>query len=161
MILKLSLDLPEDAGFLTATRQIARILLRAMAVVETDVEDLELIIGELSTNVVRHAHSRQNRYCLKMEFYAEEAVLIIEDKGSGFAPGDVPEPGERPDTLTGGGGERIGGYGMRLVEALADKLEWKPTNPHGTTVRAVVDLHYLTPEATERAKRLDSDNDNP
>lgn len=154
MILKLSLDLPEDVGFVQVTRRIARTLLENLKAVEADIDDLELLIGELCTNVVRHAHSDENHFIVCLEFFADRVELTVEDQGEGFAFQNVPEAGTtRADTLTGG--ERIGGYGMRLVEALADRLEFRRTTPQGTTVRAVVELHYLTEAAEARAEKLD------
>jgi anti-sigma regulatory factor (Ser/Thr protein kinase) len=76
------------------------------------------------------------------------------DTGEGFAFKDVPEVGSaRADTITGG--ERIGGFGMGLVRALADKLEFHRTDPHGTTVHASVALHYPSPNDQQKAQALD------
>jgi serine/threonine-protein kinase RsbW len=155
MILKLALDMPEDVGMVQVARLIARTLLTNMNVDEGDVGDLELLVGELCTNVVRHADSDEQRYRVALEFFANHVELTVEDRGKGFSFKDVPEAGTpRPDTLTGG--ERIGGFGMRLVEALADRLEFRRSDSQGTTVCASVDLHYKTPDAERRAESLDT-----
>ena len=155
MILKLSLDMPEDVGMVQVARLIARTLLENMSVVDSDVGDLELLMGELCTNVVRHAEPEDERYRIALEFFADHVELTVEDRGKGFAFKNLPEAGTaRPDTLTGG--ERIGGFGMRLIEALADRLEFQRSDSQGTTVRACVDLHYKTPDAEARAEKLDS-----
>ncbi len=52
----------------------------------------------------------------------------------------VPDPGtERRNDGLGFdtfGGERFGGWGLPMVETLADTVEYLPANPHGTVVRA-------------------------
>ena len=155
MILKLTLDLPEDGDYIRITRMLGRTLLTELHVVEPDIDDLELLIGELCTNVVRHAHTTSGRFRVVQEFLAERVVLTVEDTGKGFAFHDVPEPGtERPDTI--GGGERIGGFGMSLVRALADRLQFARSDPQGTTVHAEVELHYRTPEDHDKARKMDA-----
>lgn len=155
MILKLALDMPEDIGMVQVARLIARTLLTNMNVDDADVGDLELLVGELCTNVVRHADSDEQRYRVALEFFADHVQLMVEDRGKGFSFKDVPEAGtERPDTITGG--ERIGGFGMRLVEALADRLEFRRSDSQGTTVCATVELHYKTRDAERRAEALDT-----
>ena len=154
MILRLSLDLPEDGEFVRITRVLGRTLLEHLQVEEGDISDLELLVGELCTNVIRHADTVHERFRVILEYHADKVELIVEDTGRGFSFKDVPEAGtERPDTL--GGGERFGGYGMSLVRALADRLEFHRTDPQGTTVRAEVALHYQSPEAAQKAEKME------
>ena len=158
MILKLSLNLPEDGTYVRIARRLCRALLEELAVVESDTDDLEILIGELCTNVVRHAQDSDGRYQVVMEFHAHHVDLTVIDTGTGFAPAEVAAPGtERPDTLSGAtGARRIGGYGMSLIAALADTLEFKPTEPQGTTVHARVALHYPSSESEQKARSLDA-----
>ena len=57
MILRLSLDLPEDATYIRTTRLLSRCLLVDMKVNQTIIDDVETIVAELCSNVVRHAQS--------------------------------------------------------------------------------------------------------
>jgi serine/threonine-protein kinase RsbW len=156
MILRLSLDLPEDGEFVRITRVLGRTLLEHLQVVDSDVADLELLVGELCTNVLRHARSNDGRFRVALEYHADRVDLTVQDTGEGFTFRDVPDAGTtRADTLAGG--ERIGGFGMGLVRALADKLEFHRTDPHGTTVQARVDLHYETRAAAEKAAAMEDD----
>lgn len=154
MILRLSLDLPEDGEFVRITRVLGRTLLEHLRVVQSDIADLELLVGELCTNVIRHADTTNGRFRVLLEYHAGHVELVVEDTGQGFSFKEVPKSGTpRPDTIMGG--ERIGGFGMGLIQALADKLEFRRTDPHGTTVRAEVELHYDTPEAARKAETME------
>lgn len=103
MILKLSLDLPEDQEYIHTTRLLSRTLLDDLRVVTQDKDDIETIVTELCTNVVRHAKSTEGRYHLIVEYHQEKVVITVEDQGLGFVPDAVAAPGtERPEGLAGG-----------------------------------------------------------
>ena len=160
MILKLSMDLPEDQDYMRLTRLLGRTLLEHLQVDEQDVVDLELMLGELCSNVIRHAHTCNGRFHVLLEYYADRVVVIVEDKGPGFSFKAVPEVGTlRPDNQAGG--DRIGGFGLQLIESLADRIEFRRTDPHGTTVRAEKRLHYQNPDAAETAIRMDETAGHP
>lgn len=142
MILKLSLDLPDDGAFVPLTRQFGRGLLEYLKVIPEDIGDVETIVTELVANVVRHAQSAHGRFQVTLEYYADRVVITVVDAGQGFTASDVPEAGSaRPDA---GGGERLGGFGLPLLDALSDLLEFTRTDPQGTTVRAEKKLRYET-----------------
>ena len=149
MILKLSLDMPDDGAFVPLTRQFGRGLLEYLKVFPEDIGDVETILGELVANVVRHAQSASGRFQVLLEYYADRVVITVVDAGEGFAFRDVPEVGSaRSD---GDGGERLGGFGLPLLDALSDLLEFSRTDPQGTTVRAEKRLRYETQKASDDA----------
>lgn len=153
MILRLSLDLPEDLAYVRLTRMLGRALLEHLRAVPVDIDDIELMVGELCANVVRHAQSHAGRFQVALEYHLDHVVLTVVDKGSGFSFKDIPPVGApRADF---GGGVRLGGFGFQLVQSLADRLEFRRSDPQGTTVRAEKRLRYQTPEAAEEAARLD------
>ncbi len=130
---RLSLDLPEDVAHLATVRHVAGDLLRSFAVSAQDIDDIKTLVGELATNAVRHAQSHGG-YRLVLELTDDSAVLTVSDTGVGFARACVAAPGTlRPDA---NGDERVGGWGLPLVELLADHVEYVPQEPRGTTVRA-------------------------
>lgn len=153
MILKLSLDLPENEAYVRITRLLGRTLLEHLQVIEQDVEDIELVVGELCTNVIRHARSDKGRFRVLIEYHHDRVAVTVEDYGKGFSFHDVARSGEmgseRFDTLTGG--DRFGGFGLYLVKTLADQLEFHRTDARGATVRAEKQLHYKTVEAAASA----------
>lgn len=152
MILRLSLDLPEDTTYIRTTRLLSRCLLEDIKVKRDTIADVEIIVTELCSNVIRHAQSKETHFLVTLEYYKPQIVITVKDTGRGFAQADVPPVGSaRPD---GDGGERYGGYGMSLLEGLSDKVDFTETDPHGTTVRVEKSLHYETQEdANEAAAR--------
>ena len=156
MILRLSLDLPEDLTYVRTTRLLSRTLLEDMKVNKSDIEDIETIVAELCTNVVRHAKSKETHFLVTLEYYKPQVVITVTDAGEGFTPKDVAPVGSvRADFE---GGERLGGWGMALVEGLTDKLDFTATDPRGTTVRAEKNLHYETKGDAQKAAERDTDS---
>jgi serine/threonine-protein kinase RsbW len=152
MILKLSLDMPDDEVYVPLTRQFGRGLLKYMNVVKEDIRDVEAIVTELITNVVRHAQSSEGRFQVSLEYYADRVIIIVVDAGNGFAFRDVSEIGSvRSD---GNGSERVGGFGLPIIDTLSDKLEFTRTAPQGMTVCAKKMLHYETQKAKDDADTM-------
>lgn len=153
MILMLSLNLPDDQAHIRTTRLLSRTLMEDIQVIQTDIDDVETIVGELCSNVVRHAHSKSGKYKVVLEYYKPRVVITVTDEGPGFVVGNVAAIGSaRPDL---GGGERLGGYGLVLLDGLSDKIDFTETDPHGTTVRVEKSLHYETQSGADEATSLD------
>jgi anti-sigma regulatory factor (Ser/Thr protein kinase) len=135
---RLSVELPEDTQYVRVIRRLSACLLEDLHVAREVVEDVETVVGEICTNVVRHARSERGLYRLTLEVSTDRLVVIVQDRGPGFDPAYVPLPGTlRPDA---DGGLRIGGMGLPLLASLTDRLAFLPADPHGTTVRAEVSL---------------------
>ena len=151
MILRVALDLPEDRAYVRMTRNICRALLEDNSIELSDIDDVEVIVGELCTNVIRHSGSATHHYTVTFEYHHARIVVTVADTGKGFDPILVPSAGTvRPDQEDG---ERIGGFGMPLLKALATHLEFTTTVPSGVTVRAEKALRYQTQMASEEAAR--------
>lgn len=155
MILKLTLDLPEHQAYIKITRLLGRTLLEYLRVVEKDIDDIEAVVGELCTNVIRHAQSGEGRFVVVLEYHDDRVVVRVEDTGRGFSFKDIAPIGAlRTDTLSEETRERVGGFGLHLVQLLADRLEFRRTDPQGTSVRAEKQLHYNSPAARAEASLL-------
>jgi len=153
MILRLSLDLPEDATYIRTTRLLSRCLMQDIKVTRQTIDDVELIVTELCSNVIRHAQSKEKHFLITLEYSKPQVVITVTDTGQGFSQEDVlPVGTARPD---GDGGERCGGYGMFLLEGLSDKVDFTATDPHGTTVRVEKNLHYETQGDADAATKRD------
>jgi len=149
-VLRLSFDLPIGISYVTHLRRTARCLVEHLGISKSDADDIELVLGELATNVVRHAGG--DGYRVEIEFCEDRATvtMIVTDRGDGLIPKDLPEPGSlRTDTLLAGvttaiapasPDDRIGGFGFPLIRAVMDRVEIAPNAPQGTIVRAIKHL---------------------
>jgi len=152
MILRLALDLPEDQAYLKLTRLFGRTLLQHMKVECDDVDDLEVVVGELCSNVVRHACSFDKRFRVILEYYPDSVNLMVEDHGLGFSFKDVPAIGTLRADFDGG--SRVGGFGLQLVRSLSDHLEFYRSDHNGSIVKAQKMLRYQTIEAADEARLM-------
>jgi anti-sigma regulatory factor (Ser/Thr protein kinase) len=148
MRLLVSLNLPDDLALIPMLRRVSREVLLSCQVDVQDIDDLELLVGELATNAARH--SRVPQYRVDIELFDGFAVVTVTDTGRGFERQALPPPGTiRPGdgTLAEDGEEgRIGGWGLPLVERLADEVEYLPANPHGTVIRVTRRYHNARTE---------------
>jgi len=153
MILRLSLDLPQDENYVGTARILSRCLLEDIKVTKPTIDDVEIIVGELCSNVIRHAQSKAKHFLVNLEYYKPQVVIMVTDAGKGFTQEDVlPVGTSRPD---GEGGERFGGWGLSLLEGVSDKVDFTVTDPHGTTVRVEKKLHYETEGDASEAAEMD------
>jgi anti-sigma regulatory factor (Ser/Thr protein kinase) len=135
---EISVCLPEDEAYISLIRQIGRALLEHHAVPDQDIDDVETLVGELCSNVTRHARSQIGSYRVAIEQQGGLVAITVTDYGQGFDPAQVPPVGtERQEPC---GTFRHGGYGLKLVDALADHVEFQTSQPQGTTVRAIKKL---------------------
>jgi anti-sigma regulatory factor (Ser/Thr protein kinase) len=154
MILRLLLSLPEDTAYIQTARHLSRCLLEDIKVERPIIDEVGIIVGELCTNVISHAESKATHFLVTLEYYKPQVVITVEDEGRGFVREDVPPMGSsRPD---GAGGERIGGYGLFLLDGLSDKVDFTMTVPHGTTVRVEKALRYETQADADEAVERDT-----
>jgi diguanylate cyclase (GGDEF)-like protein/putative nucleotidyltransferase with HDIG domain len=152
MILKLALDLPDDGVYVPLTRHFGRVLLEYLKVVRDDIGAVDMIVTELVSNVIRHAHSSSGRFQIVLEYYAQRVDITVIDAGQGFMFRELPEVGTvRPDI---DGGMRLGGFGLPLLDSLSDCLEFYRTDPHGTTVCAEKHLRYETQTDSDAADEM-------
>ena len=134
-ILSLAFDLPEAVQYIAHLRRSALCFLEGMGISRDDANDVELLLGELATNAVRHA--RGGSYHVDLDFFEDRAVVTVSDNGVGFEKDNLPPPGDRPfDILHSEGEARIGGFGLPLVHSIADAVDITPNQPRGTVVRA-------------------------
>ena len=131
---RIALTVPEDHAFIAMVREMGRTLLAHHSASAQDIDDLEAVVGELCANVTRHGRSEGGCYNVTLEHLGDRVVLTVTDQGRGFDPDQVPAVGSARVDEDGSG--RHGGYGLHLVGSLMDTLEFRSSEPNGTTVRA-------------------------
>jgi anti-sigma regulatory factor (Ser/Thr protein kinase) len=80
------------------------------AVDHSELDVLRLLVTELVTNSVRHAGSTAF-IALDVEIYPNSVCVAVSDRGPGFQPQKSPRPHS----------DRPGGWGLCLVDRLADR----------------------------------------
>ena len=149
MELKLSLELPEDRSHVRLTRILVRAMLEHLRVQDSEIDDLELVVGELCANVVRHSRSRDGRFLVGLECIADQFVVSVRDKGKGFGQKELPEAGTPREDFDGS--LRIGGFGLQIVRQLSDKLDLARARGDGAVVTVRKSLHHKAGSATDWA----------
>lgn len=101
-------SLPSEPGSIARARQAVRRTCLAWGI--TDVPAAELVVSELVANAVLHGWGH--------------VVLRLFDTGSGLRI-EVEDSNPAPPVTTDGHPERVGGYGMQIIERLAE-WGWRP-----------------------------------
>jgi serine/threonine-protein kinase RsbW len=138
-LVRLALDLPEGPKYVASLRKTARCLLESVGVGRADLDDVELLLGELATNAVLHATDGADSrgYRVEVELRGRLVRLTVSDRGPGFPAEALPPPGTaRADPAAPGAEPRFGGWGLPLVYSIADRVEIRPNLPRGAVVRA-------------------------
>ena len=94
---------------------------------DAQLAELRLLVTELVTNSVRHAASDRGWIMLDVDIYANSVRVQVTDRGPGFQPDPKPRPHE----------DRPGGWGLCLVDRLADR--WGVDRDEATAVWFEVD----------------------
>lgn len=145
MIIRMTLDLPAEAALVSLVRGLAETLLTDMGVVRQTIDDIELIVGEVCANAVRHAYDNpEERYQVDLDFYKDEFSISVSDHGRGADPRDFQRD---PAAL------REGGRGVMIVQALSDRFDCQVQG--GTTIRSIVHLRYKNQAFADRAAAMD------
>ena len=92
--------------------------------------ELRLLISELVTNSIRHAADGDGWITLDVDVNADAVRVVVTDRGGGFDPD--PKPRAHVD--------RPGGWGLCLVDRLADR--WGVRDGDATSVWFEVDRAF-------------------
>ncbi|HEY3266208.1 MAG TPA: ATP-binding protein [Armatimonadota bacterium] len=132
MFVRMQLDLPAEASYVRLCRHLAETVLSGMGVSPQDVNDVEVIMGEVCANAVRHAYNNPSEtYRVELDVCPETVRVTVRDHGKGI---DLNEREKDPREM------REGGRGMFLINTLADRVDMSVLG--GTTVTATLGLHY-------------------
>lgn len=110
-----------DAHEATRARRAIRAFLARQACPDSDLEAVEIIVGELVANVIRYAPGAIG---IHVAWEDEGAVLIVADRGPGIPPiRCLPEPASSS------------GRGLFLIQALAREVEFDTVPGNGTRIK--------------------------
>lgn len=128
MLIRLTWELPAENAHVPLCRRTVRMLLEHGRVVEEDIDGIELIIGELCANVIRHAYKDPDgRYVVEVALDDMELRLSVTDSGCGFNQADLP-----PEPRF----SEIGGMGFFLISHFADRFEFQAAEGGGSAITA-------------------------
>jgi serine/threonine-protein kinase RsbW len=124
-VVRIDLDLPNDAESVSLCRRMVRTALRETGVDQEKAADIELVVSEATTNAVRHAEGG-NRYRVLVEISPQCLTLQVADQGDGFTREEIADPDP----------EEPGGKGLWLMEQLADEVVYYDIADDGVCLRA-------------------------
>ncbi|RZM09157.1 MAG: ATP-binding protein [Pedobacter sp.] len=78
----IAFNLPEAMPYISCLRKTICQLLKAAGISQQEIDDLEVVIGELATNAARHAQG--GNYHVLFELQGNEALVTVTDNGVGF-----------------------------------------------------------------------------
>jgi serine/threonine-protein kinase RsbW len=121
----ISLRLPARAEYIGLCRSLAATVAEMCRLDQSTITDLKLAVTEACGNVVRHAYPRSSSPAemeVECSVGGDRIAIAVRDWGRGF-----DRPDDAPDT-TGAG------FGLRMIEALAEDVEVEE-RADGTTIR--------------------------
>ena len=114
-------------------------ILKAAGVPYEALNDLQVVVGELCSNAIRHGYSKRGEFEVMIEVGDEIVKMTVADEGCGFTMETLPPPcTERADL---DGEFRIGGFGLPLVESLVSSISCISNTPSGTRVEVTVAIN--------------------
>ncbi|GLW06582.1 hypothetical protein Misp01_17120 [Microtetraspora sp. NBRC 13810] len=130
MYTRIALQLPRDASSVPLIRRLLDATLRTLGVVPQIRDDIQIILSEACSNVVRHAVPSVE-YTVQAMVEDDRCVIEITDAGGGFDPGAV-----KPSSTVAENGR-----GLQIMRALADELDVADVGG-GTRVSVAKALHF-------------------
>jgi anti-sigma regulatory factor (Ser/Thr protein kinase) len=131
MDISLDLLLPRETASVPATRKILDASLQALGVDQHIRDDIEVMLTEACTNVIRHARHGDD-YTVRAAIHDERCVIKVIDSGKGFDAARVPEPDPISEA----------GRGLMIMRSLADDVRFDTYREDGALVALEKHLDY-------------------
>ncbi|MFC5181360.1 ATP-binding protein [Actinomadura harenae] len=135
MEITLELRLPGDSTSVPAARRLLDASLAALGVDETICGDIELMLTEACTNVIRHARAGDD-YTVRATIVDERCEIRVIDSGQGV-DAQALEAAGAPAELTAESGR-----GLQIMRALADDVRFHTFPDRGSLVALEKHLSY-------------------
>ena len=133
MEITLSLCLPREEFSIPVVRHIARAALVEARVHEECIDDIEVALAEACTNVLKHSGTGEE-YEVIASVDEDRCTIRVVDAGHGF---DAEALGRRGDDISAEEGR-----GIRLMRALADRVQFVSRPDDGTIVHLEKGLSF-------------------
>lgn len=132
MLFSLELLLPRDAASVPVARRLLASSLEALGVTEPILIDVELMLTEACTNVIRHA-TASDAYAVQLVITNDRCVIKVLDHGSGF---DAASRGNEPDFV------HEHGRGLMIMKSLSDDIRFQALRREGALVAMEKELEF-------------------
>ena len=119
------LSLPRDAASVPVVRQLCRCSFRSLGIADDCSNDLELVVTEACTNVLKHA-SGNDAYEVQVKTTGASCDIQVKDTGRGFD--------HHAEGLAQAHVGAEGGRGIHLMRLLVDRLQFVSGEGSGTMV---------------------------
>ena len=143
MEITFKLSLPRESGSVPIVRRLCRCSFNSLGIEDECSHDLELVVTEACTNVLKHA-SGQDEYEVQVATSAETCDIQVKDTGKGF---DHASHGQEEAHA---GAE--GGRGIHLMRLLVDRLQFVSADS-GTMVHLQKSITLREDSPLKRGRR--------
>ncbi|MEV5410164.1 ATP-binding protein [Thermopolyspora sp. NPDC052614] len=150
MEVMIALRLPRDAASVPVIRRMLNAALVAIGVEPRIRDDIQLMLAEACSNVIRHADDSVE-YAMEAEVSEDQCVLKVADDGCG-----LPD-----DALSPACGLAEGGRGIQIMRALADGMRVADLPHKGLSVRLEKTLHFAPDAPGERLHTVSANGRSP
>jgi serine/threonine-protein kinase RsbW len=125
MEVKVALSLPRDVASVPVTRQVLDACLERLGVMPGTRADIALALSEACANVIRHAGPGREYEVIAM---TADGRCVIEVVDTGGRDGSVLQPADSNTLMS------EHGRGLKIIDAVTDRLTLTGSGPAGTTV---------------------------
>lgn len=118
---EVSLTIPILENMEVAATQTAEAVAQFMEFDREQIDELKHALIEACINAFEHSKSGDSKVYIRFVMNPEDLVVVIQDFGQGFDPGEVPRP-DLSAKVSGTDGYKRG-WGLMLIEGLMDSVE--------------------------------------
>ncbi|HEX4863135.1 MAG TPA: ATP-binding protein [Acidimicrobiales bacterium] len=123
--MSIAVELPRDRASVPMVRHLAALSLAELGVVDEIVDDVEIALSEVCTNVIDHADFCDS-YQVQISVRDDDCQIRVIDSGQGFV--------ETPELNSGSKIEFERGRGLAIVRAVMDQVGLESRPDQGTLV---------------------------
>lgn len=139
----LTLHVPAmTASALPAIRQFVTASLRTLGCAGAT-DALVLAVDEVCANIAEHGFDPDppGPALISVRSDGSDAIIVVDDSGRPFTPGDAPPPDLDSDWQD----RRVGGLGWYLIQQMVDVIQYEPISPEpGMTNRLTLTKRHAT-----------------